>query len=444
VKPPVNQPARHPAPAEDARSSAATARPAARHRAWRRLAIAAAVVLPTLVLAACGALRWPAFGAAFSPHAGERLQAVRASPQWQGRAFDNPQRSWVDVRGGLWDAAFAPANPDAVPQAPVEVVRPVPAALAQPPASGLRVTWFGHSSTLLELGAVRVLIDPVWSARASPVDWIGPQRWYEAPLALSELPPIDAVLISHDHYDHLDMRTIQAMRDWHTRFIVPLGVGAHLERWGIAPARIQELDWWQQTAVGEVRVTATPARHSSGRLSNASNQTLWAGFALHGARHAVWFSGDTGQHDTLAEIGERLGPFDLTLVDAGEYDGHWPDAHLGPEMALQAHRLVGGRRMVPVHWGLMQLAPHTWTEPAERVLQQAACSGQDVRVLQPGRPSEPLVEAVATARWWPALPVRSARQAPILGTVDGDPLQRVAVPDCTASPVPAGSSVSRG
>jgi L-ascorbate metabolism protein UlaG (beta-lactamase superfamily) len=176
-----------------------------------------------------------------------------------------------------------------------------------------------------------------------------------APVLLSELPRIDVVLISHDHYDHLDRPTIAAMANGDAMFVVPLGVGAHLERWGIPPARIVELDWWQSTRVGSLEIIATPARHVSGRISPQSDGTLWAGYALLGAQHRVWYSGDTGFHSALEEIGQRFGPFDVTLVEAGQYDADWPDWHLGPEQAVEAHRLVRGKRMIPVHWGLLKL-----------------------------------------------------------------------------------------
>jgi L-ascorbate metabolism protein UlaG (beta-lactamase superfamily) len=313
----------------------------------------------------------------------------------------------------------------------VPVVRPDARAYATPPVSGLRMTWFGHASTLLEVDGSVVLIDPLWSERASPVSWAGPKRWYPPLLALADLPAVDAVLISHDHVDHLDMQSIVAMRDWSTVFVVPLGVGAHLERWGIPAARIVELDWWASTRVGPLTLVATPARHASGRLSSKSNKTLWAGWSIAGPQHKVWYSGDTGFHDDLASIGERLGPFDLTLIEAGQYDGHWPDNHLGPEQAVAAHRLVGGRVMVPVHWALIQQAPHAWTEPAERVLTAARCQGAQLLLPRPGEMVEPLT-AQAPQPWWPSLPWRTATQSPVRATANGAPADRMAPPACNA------------
>lgn len=362
----------------------------------------------------------------------DRLRRVQQSPQWHGDQFENRQPIWADAFGAWRDFVLGAGSEDSTPRSPVPVVLPDAHAYATPPVSGLRMTWFGHASTLLEVDGAVVLIDPLWSERASPVSWAGPKRWYPPLMALADLPAVDAVLISHDHVDHLDMQTIVSMRDWSTVFVVPLGVGAHLKHWGIPPARIVELDWWASTRVGPLTLVATPARHASGRLTSKSNKTLWAGWSIAGPRHKVWYSGDTGFHNDLAAIGERLGPFDLTLIEAGQYDPHWPDNHLGPEQAVAAHRLVRGQLMVPVHWALIQQAPHAWTEPAERVLAAAHCQGAQLLLPRPGEMVEP--EATdATKPWWPTLPWRTAAQAPVHATSNGDPSDRIATPACSPS-----------
>jgi L-ascorbate metabolism protein UlaG (beta-lactamase superfamily) len=240
------------------------------------------------------------------------------------------------------------------------------------------------------------------------------------------------VLISHDHWDHLDQPTISAMAGWvGTTFVVPLGIGAHLERWGIPADRIRELDWWGTTTMGQVDIVSTPARHSSGRDPLRNNETLWSGWALRGPRHSTWYSGDSGYFPDIAEIGKRLGPFDVTLLDAGQYDPHWPDNHLGPELAVQANALVGGNLLIPVHWALFNLAPHTWTEPVERVRAEAECRDQPYLVLVPGVPTEPTAGAVADQRqWWPALPWRTAAQAAVNPTADGNPDKRIDYRPC--------------
>jgi len=276
----------------------------------------------------------------------------------------------------------------------------------------------------------RVLIDPFWSERASPFAWAGPKRWYPPLIPLRDLPPIDVVLISHDHYDHLDYASIIAMRSWHNVFVVPLGIGAHLSRWGIPNERIIELDWWQSTRQGNIELVATPARHSSGRLSPTGDRTLWAGFAIIGDRHRAWYSGDTSFHKELRNIGARLGPFDVTLIEAGQYDANWPDNHLGPELAVQAHIQVRGRTMIPVHWALLKLAQHTWTEPVERVRLAARCHNVEILAPRPGESVEPTQHPVVP-QWWPDLPWAPASARPVLSTLNGDPAERVMLDACS-------------
>ena len=378
----------------------------------------------------------------FGEHAsGERLARMQRSPEWQGDRFANPQAMWSDLRDAFLHALSG--GPDVEPTAPVPVARTDPAALAVAPASGLRVTWFGHSSMLLEMDGQRLLTDPIWSDRASPVAWAGPRRWYPPPIALEQLPAVDAVLISHDHYDHLDTATIQAMRGWKNVFIVPLGLGAHLARWGIPAERIVELDWWQSTRVGALAITLTPARHASGRLNAQSDLTLWGGFALVGDRHRVYYSGDTGLSDAMTEIGQRFGPFDVAMIEAGQYDADWPDWHLGPEQSVLSAQRVRARALIPVHWGLFRLAHHGWTEPVERVVAAARCTDLKVLTPRPGQSIEPTaLRPGDSGRWWPVARWSNAAQKPIVATTDGDTTHRVAFPACPAASQSAGSSVS--
>ena len=219
------------------------------------------------------------------------------------------------------------------------------------------------------------------------------------------MPDFDAVIISHDHYDHLDRHTVGQLRDRDIRWIAPLGLGAHLEHWGVLASRITELDWWDSTSIGDVKITATPARHFSGRsiLFTDQDATLWAGWAWNGPKHSVFYSGDTGMHPEFKDIGDRLGPFDVTLMETGAYSSLWTDVHLGPEQAVLAHQLVRGRVMLPVHWGLFDLALHSWTEPVERVIAAAARLGVSVGVLRPGSHYD-AADAPEVDRWWPEVP----------------------------------------
>ncbi|WP_242110269.1 MBL fold metallo-hydrolase [Luteimonas aquatica] len=390
-----------------------------------------ALAVPALLLAiALGALLLGGSSSFGGSAEGARLARMQHSPQWHDGAFANPQGMWGDMGGAL--SRMFETTPHDVPEAPIVAVAD-PAQYARPPATGLRVTWFGHSSTLVEIDGVNVLTDPLWSERTSPLQWVGPRRWFAPPLPLRALPGIDAVVISHDHYDHLDEATIRALRDASRAvFVVPLGVGAHLARWGVPESRIVELDWWQRTRVGGIEVIATPARHASGRMVPQSDKTLWAGYALVGERHRVFYSGDTGLHEGLRAAGERFGPFDVAMVEAGQYDADWPDWHMGPEQAVTANAMVRGRALLPVHWGLVRLAHHGWTEPAERVLAAAACTGTPVLTPRPGQAFEPDTQA-AQARWWPRVPWQDARARPVVATRNGDPAQRYPSSACAAS-----------
>jgi L-ascorbate metabolism protein UlaG (beta-lactamase superfamily) len=396
-----------------------------RRKAAVALAVLAALVVATaLTLQGCES---------FGEHAsGDRLARMQQSPEWRGDRFANPQAMWSDMRDALLHA-FA-GGPNVEPTEPVPVVHTDPAALAVAPASGLRVTWFGHSSSLIEIDGTRLLVDPIWSDRASPVEWAGPRRWYPPTIALAQLPPVDAVLISHDHYDHLDYPTIVAMRGWKNVFIVPLGIGAHLARWGIPADRIVELDWWQSARVGALAVTLVPARHASGRMNGQSDLTLWGGFALVAARHRVYYSGDTGLFEGMDEIGRRFGPFDVALIEAGQYDADWPDWHLGPEQSVLSAQRVRAKALIPVHWGLFRLAHHGWTEPVERVLAAARCTDVPVITPRPGQSIEPTaLKPGDSTRWWPDAQWATAAEKPIVATTDGVATHRVALPACAAA-----------
>ncbi len=357
-----------------------------------------------------------AFGARTT---GPRLERIRASPQWRDDRFANalPTEPIAMLPTAL--EFMTGGSKHRIPQPPPPIQRRARHEFAAPPADGWRCTWLGHSTVLVELGGRRLLLDPIWGERVSPFRWAGPRRFHETPLPMSELPPIDAVLISHDHYDHLDYPTIVhfAGSAFSFPFIVPLGVGAHLERWGVAPSRIVELDWWETRELGPLAFTATPARHFSGRSPTMADRdrTLWAGWAIASARHRLYFSGDGGMFPGFSEIGRRLGPFDATMMEVGAYNKRWRDIHNGPEQAVRAHQMVGGGVLIPVHWGTFDLALHGWTEPLERTLVAAAARGVTIATPRPGATVEPsTVERLV--RWWPELPWQPAEEAPVVSS----------------------------
>lgn len=282
-----------------------------------------------------------------------------------------------------------------------------------PPESGLRVTWMGHSSLLVEIDGLRVLIDPVWDERASPARWFGPKRFFAAPLNLEELPRIDAVIISHDHYDHLGKATVQrlatmeAARD--ATWVTPLAVGKVLRSFGVAADRIQELDWTDAAAITgadekTLRITALPSRHFSGRGLSNRFETLWASFALRGEKHGVYYGADSGLWDGFATIGREYGPFDLTMLEIGAFNELWKDVHMGPDGAAEAFAAMGGSGLLmPIHWGLFDLALHAWREPIQRMTELADERGMSLWSPTPGAPTEVFAGQELRTAWWRAV-----------------------------------------
>jgi L-ascorbate metabolism protein UlaG (beta-lactamase superfamily) len=328
---------------------------------------------------------------------------MHASPLWAGDHFQNVHPILPNLRDPTVPMPsikdFICGGERRVPQAPLPSMKPLDVWRKQP-QSGLRVTWLGHSTMLIEIEGVRILTDPVWGPRASPSTLIGPKRFQPVPVSLRELPPIDVVIISHDHYDHLDYPTIRKLARTNVPFVTSLGVGAHLEYWGVQPERIIELDWWQSHRLPstDVVLTAAPSQHFSGRGLKDRNATLWSSFAIRSANHSAFFSGDTGLTTEYQVIRERLGPFDVVMLEVGAFYPAWGDIHLGPDNALKAHAMLGGVFM-PVHWGTFSLAMHAWDQPAERLLDLAPQT--DAQLLMPilGQPVEP-AHAEAVKPWW--------------------------------------------
>ena len=365
------------------------------------------VIAFVLVAAFClGLLSWHAIT--------KRSRVARAhsgSPAWRNGRFRNVANTRVASLGEVWKTMRAHRGLRRKPQSPLPVATVRADVLSGPASQALQVTWLGHSSVLIELDGLRLLTDPVLSARASPVPFAGPKRFAPPALTVAQLPPIDAVILSHDHYDHLDRNTIRALADRVGHFYTTLGVGQRLIAWGVDAKRVTELDWWQETRFGPLTLAATPAQHFSGRGLRDGNSTLWASWVVLGAHERLFFSGDTGMHEGFSKIGERYGPFDLTLVECGAYNETWPDVHMQPEQSLAAHQLVRGRTMMPVHWGTFDLAFHRWDEPAERI--RALAAEQGVHLVQP-RPGETVrPDTALQSPWWRALEVNAVSDSTI-------------------------------
>ncbi len=257
----------------------------------------------------------------------------------------------------------------------------------------------GHSSLLLNFSGKIWLLDPVFSKRASPFSWVGPERFHPLPFELDNLPNIQGVIISHDHYDHLDRETIEAIADRVEHFVTPLGVGKYLQEWGIAQEKIHQLDWWQNIELGALSLTATPAQHFSGRGLTDRDETLWASWVIQSEQHKLFFSGDTGYFDGFKTIGERFGPFDLTIMENGAYDKDWAEVHMTPEQTLQAHLDLRGKALMPVHNGTFDLALHAWYEPLERLAELAQAQWVPLVTPMIGE-ALPLQELYTTSPWW--------------------------------------------
>jgi L-ascorbate metabolism protein UlaG (beta-lactamase superfamily) len=326
----------------------------------------------------------------------------------KGKQYVNPVPtavgSWTIFPRILW--RYLTNKAERTPRRPPGPFRTDAEVYRQPPATGLRVTWFGHSSLLVEIDGARVLVDPMWDERAAPVEWAGPRRFFDAPLPVDALPRIDVVLISHDHYDHLGAQTVRRLAGLsavaEARWVTSMGVGPILARlgarFGLDPGRITELDWTGCVRLGPLAITALPTRHFSGRSVWNRFETLWASFVIEGPDHCVYYGADSGEWSGFAEIARRYGPFDLTMLEIGAYDPMWADIHMGPEGAARTFQAMGAAGLLmPIHWGLFDLALHGWRQPIEQLY-----GVKDLRLWapEPGAPTEvePGVEVRST--WW--------------------------------------------
>ena len=325
----------------------------------------------------------------------------------EGERYLNPIPTsvggWETMRKAL--PLYFRNHEEKFPKVPPGPFRTDAAVYEVPPATGLRVSWMGHSSSLVEMDGMRVLLDPVWDERASPLRWAGPKRFFAPPLNLKDLPQLDLVVVSHDHYDHLGESTIRELSKMpkmrETEWVTSLGVGEILEQYGVKRERITELDWTESVGDESLKITALPTRHFSGRSMFNRFGTLWSSFALKGPEHNVYYGADSGWWPGFVEIGAEYGPFDLTMLEIGAYNELWKDIHLGPDGAAQVFEDMGGRGLLmPIHWGLFDLALHGWRQPIERMIEIAEEKEIPLLVPEPGLPTEVLSEVSVRSEWW--------------------------------------------
>lgn len=296
---------------------------------------------------------------------------------------------------------------DRTPASPLPTTQPDLQAFMAP-GTDLKVIWLGHSSLLIRMAGKTILIDPVLSGAASPFPFLV-KRFQPAPLEYEELPPIDFIVLSHDHYDHLDMKAARFFRDKNVSFITPLGVGEHLKYWGVPARNITELDWWESHQAGDITFTATPAQHASGRrLFSGRDETLWASWVMSDPSHKIFFSGDSGYDKHFKDIGDKEGPFDIAFMDSGQYNEKWREVHLLPEEGIQAFQDVNAKILFPIHWGVFNLSWHTWYEPITRI--HALSAARDIPIIAP-IPGDIVTigKQAAGLLWWEDARTRAGR-----------------------------------
>ncbi len=332
---------------------------------------------------------------------GARLERIKSSPHFKDGQFQNlVDTPMYGENTSLWQSMlkFIKGGENREPDAVIKTIKFSADNISPDEVS---VTWFGHSTVLLQIAGKNILIDPVFSNHASPFTFMGPKAFpYSTHFSIADLPEIDAILISHDHYDHLDYETILKLKNLSIPFYVPLGLGAHLERWGIPAENIFEAEWWDEFRFDqEIVFACVPMRHFSGRGISDRNKTLWAGWVIKSEKHTIIHTGDSGYGPHFKQIGEKYGPFDLTMVECGQYNEGWPYIHMTPEETVQAHIDLDGKLLLPIHWGRFNLSLHSWTDPVERASEASNQKNIDLITPVPGQVVS-LSNPLAYYEWW--------------------------------------------
>lgn len=344
---------------------------------------------------------YPSFGGDVSK---EQQKAYQKSEQFKDGKFNNtqpvPKTLSFSETAKLAYTFFTTKVPNGRPKEDLKAIKIDSSSIANYKGDA-RMVWFGHSSFLLQMEGKTMLLDPMFGKVAAPLPILGGSRFNETfPLEIEKLPHIDAVIFSHDHYDHLDYNSVLQLKDKTTHFYVPLGVGTHLKAWGVAPAKISEFDWWEDTQLDGLKLVCTPAQHFSGRKLNNGQSTLWSSWVIQSENENIYFSGDSGYASHFKEIGEKYGPFDVALMECGQYNEMWHDIHMMPEETAQAGIDVQAKKIIPIHWAGFKLALHEWTDPINRVKNKAEALQLDV--VTPKIGEEILVKDTinTSTNWW--------------------------------------------
>lgn len=332
---------------------------------------------------------------------GERLERIKKSPNYKNGSFQNLTETKMLAEGASYPKMIVDFFSRGIDREPIDTLPSIKTDLKSLPSNKITVVWFGHSSYFIKLNDKNILIDPVFSERASPFQFIGKKAYpMQTPYTLEDFPEnLDLVIITHDHYDHLDYNTIKQLHPRVKQFYTSLGVGSHLESWGVDAAKIIELDWWEsKTFDSGIEIIATPARHFSGR-GFRRNQTLWSSFVLKTDSASVYIGGDSGYDSAFTAIGNKYGPFDLALLECGQYNTMWPNIHMMPEEVAKAAMDLKAKAFMPVHWSKFTLALHAWKDPIERTTKAAETLGANITTPMIGEPVVLGTEFPAK-KWW--------------------------------------------
>lgn len=364
------------------------------------MTLAILIIIGVIVIAGVAFLYLsPEFGGS---HSDEDIARYEKSEQYEEGKFKNGVPTSMDMGFGemmstLWE--MVSGVPNSRPDSALSVLHQKPPLTTS--ADSTRLVWFGHSAFWLAIEGMNILIDPMFGDTPSPIQFMGSKRFSDGlPTDIAQLPKIDAIFFSHDHYDHLDYGSVKKLKDKTEMFFVPLGLGAHLREWGVDSARIKEMDWWEEEELKGIEIAFTPARHFSGRGLGDRFSTLWGSWVIKGKSKSIFFSGDSGYTPQFAEIGEKFGPFVFAMLECGQYNERWADIHMMPEQTVQASIDLRAKRFMPIHWAAFTLALHSWTDPVERAVAESEKLGAPIYVPRIGEMIELDKEDCEYDRWW--------------------------------------------